>query len=89
MDVGCTGCLAGLSTRAGSLEAGREANFAVFDPDAEFTVTPEKLHYRHPISPYMGETLKGAVSATYLRGRPVYHEGSFFSGARGRELRLC
>jgi hypothetical protein len=36
----------------------------------------------------MGETLKGVVAATYLRGEPVYQEGSFFSGTRGRELRL-
>ena len=81
--------LAGLSARAGALEAGREANFVVFDPDAEFTLTPEKLHYRHAISPYMGEMLRGVVVATYLRGEPVYQEGKFFSGARGRELRLC
>ncbi len=80
--------LAGLSARSGSLEAGREANFVVFDPDAEFTVTPEKLHYRHPISPYMGETLKGVVSATYLRGEPVYRQGGIFSATRGRELTL-
>jgi allantoinase len=81
--------LAGLSARAGVLEAGREANFVVFDPDAKFMVTLGKLHYRHAISPYMGETLKGVVLATYLRGASVYQEGSFFSGARGRELRLC
>jgi allantoinase len=81
--------LAGMSARAGAFETGREANFVVFDPDAEFVVAPEKLHYRHAISPYMGETLKGVVSATYLHGKPVYQEGRFFSAARGRELRLC
>jgi allantoinase len=81
--------LAGLSVRAGALEAGREANFVVFDPDTEFAVTPEKLHYRHAISPYMGETLRGVVSATYLRGEAVYQAESFVSGPRGRELRLC
>jgi allantoinase len=81
--------LAGFSDRAGALEAGREANFVVFDPNAEFIVTPERLHYRHAISPYMGETLKGVVIATYLRGEPVYHAGEFIPGARGRELTLC
>jgi len=80
--------LAGLSARSGALAAGREANFVVFDPEAEFTVTPETLHYRHTISPYMSETLRGAVAATYLRGEPVYRDGSFLFGARGRELRL-
>ena len=62
--------LAGFCHRAGSLEPGREANFVVFDPEAEFIVTPDKLHYRHAISPYMGETLNGVVKATYLRGEP-------------------
>ena len=81
--------LAGMSGRAGALEAGREANFVVFDPDAEFVVRPERLHYRHAISPYMGETLRGVVFATYLRGEVVYREGQFVSAARGRELRLC
>ena len=51
-------------------------------------MTPEKLHYRHPISPYMGEKLKGVVAATYLRGEPVYRDGIFDSAPRGRELRL-
>ena len=81
--------LAGLSARAGALEAGREANFVVFDPEAEFTVTEDKLHYRHAVSPYLGERLKGVVAATYLRGEPVYRGGSFVAGARGREVRLC
>jgi allantoinase len=81
--------LAGLGGRAGALEAGREANFVVFDPDAEFVVTPDRLHTRHPISPYVGQTLRGVVEATYLRGEQVYRAGEFVSGAPGRELRLC
>ncbi|WP_433965825.1 hypothetical protein [Tunturiibacter gelidiferens] len=46
--------LAGLANEAGSLQSDRDANFVVFDTEAEFTVTPDKLHYRHTISPYMG-----------------------------------
>ena len=81
--------LAGVSDRAGVLQAGREANFAVFDPEAEFRVTPEVLRFRHGISPYVGEALRGRVVSTYLRGKLVYGEGEFLSGASGRELRLC
>ncbi len=81
--------LAGFGNRIGTLEAGRDASFVVFDPEAQFVVTPDKLHYRHPISPYMGETLSGVVEATYLRGKPVYRAGEIIAGARGRELRLC
>ena len=34
--------LAGIGAKAGALEAGREANFVVFDTEASFTVTPEQ-----------------------------------------------
>ena len=81
--------LASLSGRAGSLEPGRDANFVVFDPDTEFEVSADALRFRHPISPYVGERLRGAVQATYLRGKPVYQSGRFDSSMRGRELRLC
>ena len=80
--------LAGISHRAGVLEAGRDANFVIFDTDAEFTVTADKLHYRHAISPYLNEKLHGAVKATYLRGEAVYREGRFPSKPFGRELTL-
>ena len=80
--------LAGFSDRVGSLEPGRDASFVVFAPEAEFVVAPEKLHYRHAISPYMGERLRGVVDATYLRGEPVFRDGAIISGARGRELTL-
>ncbi len=80
--------LAGLSHRAGALEAGRDANFVVFDTDAEFTVTTDRLHYRHTISPYLNEKLRGVVKATYLRGAAVYRKGTFPSEPSGREVTL-
>ena len=43
-----------------------------FTPEASFTVTPETLFHRHPITPYRGLTLHGVVHATYLHGRRVY-----------------
>jgi allantoinase len=80
--------LAGLGHKAGSLEVGREANFVVFDTDAESTVRAEGLHHRHAISPYMGETLRGAVKATYLRGEAVFQDGTFAALPVGREVAL-
>jgi allantoinase len=80
--------LAGLCDRAGALKAGRDANFIVFDTDAEFLVTSNRLHYRHTISPYLNETLRGVVKATYLRGETVYREGSFAPRPSGREVTL-
>ena len=64
--------LAGLATWVGSIEPGKHANMVALDVDASFTVAPEMLHYRHAISPYMGETLRGVVRSTWLRGQRVF-----------------
>jgi allantoinase len=77
--------LAGCDARKGRIAAGCDADFVVFEPDREFIVTEDRLHYRHPVSPYLGETLRGVVKATYLRGNPVFAEGEFPGGSGGRE----
>jgi allantoinase len=80
--------LAGIGDQAGAILTGRGANFTVFDPDASFPVTTEALHYRHPVSPYLGEELRGVVHATYLRGEPVFRAGVVTETPQGRELAL-
>ena len=77
--------LAGCDTRKGRIAAGSDADFVVFDPDREFTVTEDKLYYRHPVSPYLGETLRGVVKGTYQRGRLIFSEGEFPGEPGGRE----
>ena len=77
--------LAGCDTGKGRIAVGCDADFVVFDPDREFTVTGDRLHYRHPVSPYLGERLRGVVKATYLRGHPVFVEGEFPGEPGGRE----
>jgi allantoinase len=79
--------LAGCHTRKGRLAAGHHADFVVFDPESEFVVSEDRLHYRHPVSPYLGEKLRGAVKATYLRGRRVFSEGEFPGEPIGTEYR--
>lgn len=80
--------LAGIGDHAGALAAGREASFVLFDPEAEFVPARETLCFRHAVSPYLGERLRGVVKATYLRGQAVYEDGRFEETARGREVRL-
>ena len=78
--------LAGFGHCAGALEPGREATFVLFDTDAELKVTPDHLYFHHPISPYLGETLRGEVRATWLRGEPIFSEGTFMPTPTGREI---
>jgi allantoinase len=80
--------LAGFSRKTGALAPNREANFVIFDTESTFIVTPNKLHHRHPISPYLNETLRGQVLSTWLRGEPVYQNAAFAETPRGREIKL-
>jgi allantoinase len=78
--------LAGCDRRKGQIAAGYDADFVVFEPESEFVVRADRLHYRHPISPYLGEKLRGVVNATYLRGKLVFSNGEFPGEATGQEL---
>jgi allantoinase len=79
--------LAGLEGRKGAIAAGYDADLVVFDPDAEFTLSAADLHYRHTVSPYLGEQLHGRVKATFVRGVAVFKDGSFPDPPIGREQR--
>jgi allantoinase len=79
--------LAGCETRKGRIAKDFDADFVVFDPEAGFTATEAHLHYRHRVSPYLSEKLRGMVKATYLRGNCVFADGNFLGEPGGRELR--
>jgi allantoinase len=79
--------LANCQARKGHLSAGYDADFVIFDPESEIVVTVDRLHYRHAVSPYLGERLRGLVKATYLRGRLVYEDGGFPGEPMGLEYR--
>ncbi len=78
--------LAGFSKQKGVLAVGADADFVIFAPDVEWTVTEEHLHFRHKLSPYLGARLRGQVQETWLRGEPVYSAGQFIGEPRGTEL---
>jgi allantoinase len=79
--------LAGCDSRKGRIAKNFDADFIVFEPETEFTVSEEHLHYRHRVSPYLGEKLRGVVKATYLRGNCVFADRQFLGEPAGRELR--
>lgn len=65
--------LAGLQHCKGALEIGKDADFFLFDPEAEFTC--RELFHRHAGSPYQGRRWKGRVAATFLAGQAAFREG--------------
>lgn len=52
----------------GAIKIGNDADFVVWDPDATFVVTPERIRHRHKVTPYLGQMLHGVVEATWVRG---------------------
>jgi len=78
--------LAGFQQRKGQLNPGFDADFVVFDPDAEWTVTSEELQMRHPSTPFLGMRLKGRVLATFLRGEKIFEDGKFQHEPSGQVL---
>jgi allantoinase len=77
--------LADLAGQKGLIDAGADADLVIFDPEAEWKVTPADLYFRHKISPYLGAELHGCVMETWLRGEPVFCNSQFVGEARGKE----
>lgn len=78
--------LAGVDHRKGAIAPGLDADFVVFDPDGVTEVDAARLRQRHPVTPYDGMRLAGAVVATYLAGVQIHGSGGVL-GRRGRLLR--
>jgi allantoinase len=62
--------LAGIP-RKGQIAEGNDADFAVWSPEETFVVDPSIIEHRHKVTPYAGETLRGVVKETWLRGERV------------------
>ncbi len=74
----------GIADRKGHLGVGADADFNLVDPGAESLISQDRLHSRHPVSPYDGWSTTGAVRATYLRGVPVAKDGQVLGEPLGR-----
>lgn len=76
-----------LAPRKGSLAVGADADFTLVDLNAEETISPAVLQYRHPHSPYVGRRVRGVVQHTFLRGQPVVYNRRLTETRRGQLIR--
>lgn len=67
--------LYGLAPRKGAIQVGADADLTLVDPDRAWTFTPDMLHTKSGISPYLGARFHGAVVRTVVRGQTVYADG--------------
>lgn len=68
----------------GRIVVGADADLALVDLRAQFTVRAEDLLYRHRQSPYVGRALTGRVVRTILRGSTVFRDGKLDSRPTGQ-----
>jgi allantoinase len=68
----------------GRIAPGMDADLALVDVGARYTLAGEDLRYRHRQSPYIGRALQGRVVRTILRGATVMRDGAIVGEPRGR-----
>ncbi|PAV20598.1 allantoinase [Pyrrhoderma noxium] len=68
-----TAKIASIDDRKGSLTVGKDADIIIWDDNAEFKVTANKLLYKNKITPYEGMSLIGQVEKTFLRGKLIWN----------------
>ena len=69
----------GVEQSKGLIEEGYDADFVVWNPIENFIVNAENIHFKHKISPYLGENLLGVVKETFIAGKKVFENGNFVS----------
>ncbi|KAH8387768.1 hypothetical protein KR093_009443 [Drosophila rubida] len=79
--------LCGLGQFKGRIAEGYDADFCVWRPEEEFTVSPEELQGANRAgTAYAGQRLRGVVHATVVRGLHVYQQFEAFGQPLGKVL---
>lgn len=73
--------------RKGRLALGADADLALVDLGAEWTLERADLRDRHRMSPYVGRRLTGRVVRTMRRGQTIFLNGKVEGGGGGKLVR--
>jgi allantoinase len=68
----------------GKIEEGYDADLTLVDVHTNETLTKAKLFYRHQQSPYLGQTFKGVIKQTFLRGQSIFKGGNIVGKPNGQ-----
>jgi allantoinase len=71
----------------GSVEPGMDADLALVDLNQSMTLAVRDLHQRHPLTPYLGHSFRGAVRRTIRRGVTIFNDGRITVTSGGRLIR--
>ncbi|HET7481396.1 MAG TPA: dihydroorotase [Actinomycetota bacterium] len=71
----------GLDDHGGPIAEGAPANITIVDPNASWTIEPERFQSRSRNTPFAGRAVTGRVTHTLFRGRPTFAEGRVTGGA--------
>ncbi|EJD00776.1 allantoinase [Fomitiporia mediterranea MF3/22] len=64
---------ASLQDKKGAIRVGWDADLIIWDPEAQFKITKENLHFKNKLSAYVGITVQGKVEKTFVGGQLAWN----------------
>ena len=71
----------------GWVAPGMDADLALVDVNRLVTLEVDDLHQRHPLTPYLGHSFRGAVRRTIRRGVTIFRDGQIIAASGGKLMR--